>query len=197
MIEFIAEGHMYLVDGQITPSVTTIVAHITGKSYEGIPQQILDAKSDYGNRIHDWVEHYLETGKKKPQTKLMKISTDQLQQIKKKFKIISSEVPVAYRTDYAGTYDMVGFKGNDAVLIDIKTTAEFDQEYLEWQLGMYKLAIETAGFITDIKECYCLWMPKGKKVELINIEPKTKEEIEEALNEFKHSQQREEELPEW
>ena len=41
MVEFIEEGHIYLVDGVIVPSVTQILHRVFPEKYEGIPKEVL------------------------------------------------------------------------------------------------------------------------------------------------------------
>ena len=53
-----------------------------------------------------------------------------------------------------------------------------DEEYLQWQLGMYELAYGSFA------KHYCLWLPKGNLGQLIEIEPKTKAEILGKLEEL-------------
>ena len=174
MIRFDADRHAYTVDGVPVPSVTQVISMLFPTKYDGIPADILEAAADYGNRMHEWVETYAMTGRRKRQTELMKLSTKQVEQIVKDtdMKITSCEQMVAGE-GYCGTYDMLGTVKGKTALIDIKTTAEMHREYLEWQLGMYAAALD------ELPETYyCLWIPKGAKAELIEITPKTREDID-------------------
>ena len=74
---------------------------------------------------------------------------------------------------------MTGMVLGKHCLLDIKFTAELDKEYLSWQLGMYQLA---KGIIYD--KCYCIWLPKKELGQLVEIVPKTKEEILKKLEEL-------------
>ena len=74
---------------------------------------------------------------------------------------------------------MIAIVNDEECLIDIKTTAELDKEYLSWQLSMYELAIGK-----KFKKLYCLWLPKGGLGKLIEIERIEKEEIEKILGEM-------------
>ena len=56
MVEFIEEGHIYLVDGVIVPSVTQILHKVFPEKYEGIPKEVLNAKANYGTDVHKYIE---------------------------------------------------------------------------------------------------------------------------------------------
>ena len=88
---------------------------------------------------------------------------------------------VSYEYEYAGRLDMIAFINRRRCLIDIKTTAELDKESLSWQLSLYEFA-SGERFLA----LYCLWLPKGKRGQLVKIERKTEEEILKKLGEFKN-----------
>lgn len=184
MITFDPESHTYTNDGVVLPSVTQIVTAVFGKTFENVPRSVLKEKAEYGQRIHTWIEEYALTGKRKRQSELMKISTDQVKDIFFEERILIRKVEQMVHTDrYAGKYDMYGTHRGKTCLIDIKSTAVLDVEYLALQLGMYKNAMAE-----DVEECACLWVPKGKTAKFVPIEPKDNEFIEWALwryeNEF-------------
>ena len=64
-------------------------------------------------------------------------------------------------------------------LIDIKTTAELDMEYLSWQLSFYELA-----YGSKFKKLYCLWLPKRGLGKLVEIKRKPKKELLKVLERF-------------
>jgi hypothetical protein len=64
----------------------------------------------------------------------------------------------------------------DMSLVDIKTTYKLDREYLSWQLSFYELATGK-----QFEKLYCIWLPKRKGAELVEIERKSKEDIMKLL----------------
>ena len=59
MIEFIEETHTYLVDGVITPSVTTLIHEIWMPSmYKGINADTLKRAASYGTKVHEMIEKW-------------------------------------------------------------------------------------------------------------------------------------------
>lgn len=188
IVEYYPEYHMYIKNGIVLPSVTQVTSWIVRKDYSGVPAPVLNAKADYGNRIHKWVEQYALTGETLPQTELMRISTKQWEQIENEMFIRVQDVEqiISYEDKFAGTYDMYGTAEGIKTLIDIKTTAEYDEEYLAWQMGMYKMALEDERG-EDVQRCYCAWMPKGKRMKMIDVKPKSKVEILEKVEEYQKS----------
>ena len=194
MIEFIEDTHTYLVDGIITPSVTTIIKKLFPDKYKGISAKILQKKAEFGIKGHSIIE-FIGKSKLSENEAYNEILERYINHVinqdlfislreylrlckKHKIEVIDNEVIVNYGYKYAGTLDMIAKVNNKKCLIDIKFTAELDEEYLSWQLGMYKLA-----YGEEFEEYYCLWLPKGKVGKLVPIKIKTKEEIIQMLKE--------------
>ena len=191
-IEFFEDTHTYLVDGVITPSVTTIIKKLFPDKYKGISDAVLKRKAEFGIKGHSIIEmigknnmnenEALDKISELYQTKEinqdMFISLREYIRLCKKhnIEVLENEVMVAYENKYAGTLDMIANVNGKYSLIDIKFTAELDQEYLSWQLGMYRLAN-----VNDFDEYYCLWLPKGKVGKLAPVEIKTENEILDML----------------
>lgn len=182
-IEFIEETHQYLVNGILTPSVTTIIKWLYPYKYEGIPLSILKNKAEFGNKVHEAIELHTK-GINKQLSPLEELSFNEYLKIKEKFNInpVINEKAVSYKYKYAGRLDMIADVNYTRCLIDIKTTAKVETELLEWQLGMYKLALEEEGI--KIGYCYCLWLPKKSKGEFIKIFPKSKKQIEDMMERY-------------
>lgn len=183
MIEFLEDGHIYLKDGIIVPSVSEILDFIFPNKYSGIPNWVLENKANYGTTVHYAIE-CLETGKELPKLNLyQELSLQQYEKIKEKneIQVIDQEQTVSYKYEYAGRLDMIALVKNKKSLVDIKTTSTLDKESLSWQLSLYEFAYgeKFPGGL------YCLWLPKNGLGKLEKIERKTKKEILEKLEEFK------------
>lgn len=188
MIEFIEEPHLYLKDGILIKSVTQILQLIFPDKYKGINKNTLNKKAKFGTLGHSIIEHLDVTNLDKANKEVLKIENKDLQicireylRLVKEYEIVPKEQEqiVSYETLYCGTLDMTGYVLNQHSLLDIKFTAELDKEYLSWQLGMYALA---KGIEYD--KYYCIWLPKRKLGQLVEIVPKTKEEILKKLEEL-------------
>lgn len=182
MVEFIEETHQYLINGILVPSVTQILEKVFSDKYIGIPKAILEAKAKYGTKVHKCIE-IIETNKpKRPLAYLKRYynidyfqeeSIKQYLAIKKQYKIevLESEKVVAYEDKYCGTLDMKARVNGKIAIIDIKTTAKLDKEYVAYQNSYYELADN------PVEELYCLWLPKGHLGGLYQVERIDKERL--------------------
>ena len=186
MIEYIEEGHIYLADGIIIPGVSELVAFATKKDLSGIPAEILRRASEYGTNLHAAVEDYLVNGVIDDCDDIrLKYGLEEFLRLKDEYigNDPISEMIVDFDGHYAGRIDCLS---ND-VLIDFKTNYKPDIEWMEWQLGFYKTALESKGII--VNKCMCLWLPKGKVGKWITITPSSKEGCLEVLKEYESANQ--------
>ena len=173
-IEFIEETHQYLLDGVIVPSVSSIIAWYFGDKYKDVPTDVLRKAAEYGTNVHNAIEEYIETGivsEKFTQQVIDYIGLEDENTII----IENSEQMVHYEDFYAGRYDLLGQVNYEPSLIDIKTTYAVDKEHLALQLGLYRMALGR-----ELK-CYCLWLPKTGRGQLIEIAPYTNEQLKSIL----------------
>ena len=186
-LEFVEEGHLYLYKGMIIPSVSDILAFIFPNKYKDVPDWILNAKAEYGSLVHELVEQ-LENGKTIEELKqdyefnyIVEASLEQHLRLKKEYEIetISQEEMVCYKGLYAGRYDSEAMIKGELSLVDRKTTAELDEEYLSWQLSYYELAKGKR-----YKKLYVEWLPKKGLGKLVEIKRKSKKELIEMLNKY-------------
>ena len=190
MIEFLKEEHLYLVDGVITPSVTQILQFLFPDKYKDVPPEILAKKAEYGSILHKVIEiaeqeqmFDIDALKQKIEgiNYLIELSFKQYLKIKEKYNIdvLEQEQIVAYKDLYCGTFDMIAKVDGKKSLIDIKTTAELDIEYLSWQLSFYELAKGE-----QFEKLYVIWLPKKSLGELKEIPRKNEEELLEVLEKY-------------
>lgn len=183
MIEFIEEGHYYLLDGIITSSVSDILKFIFPSKYNGVPKNVLNKKAEYGSKVHETIEILEKTGEYIELNTNQQLALEQYLKLKEKYKIdvISQEQMISYEDYYCGRFDMIANVMNKKCLCDIKTTSELDEEYLSWQLSFYELA-----YGEKFEKLYAIWLPKGNLGRLVEIKRKTKEELLEKLKEFRN-----------
>jgi hypothetical protein len=186
-LEFICEEHLYLYEGVIIPSVSEILRFIFPNKYKDIPQEVLNSKAEYGTLVHKLCEE-LDLGKSFEELKqeydfnyIIEASLKQHLKLKEKYNIepISMEKRVCYQGLYAGTYDLEANINDEFSLIDRKTTAKLDKEYLSWQLSFYELASGKA-----YSKFYVEWLPKKELGQLVEIERKSKKELLKVLDDY-------------
>lgn len=183
-VEFIEQTHQYLIEGVLVPSVSEILRFIFPDKYKDVPHRVLKEKALFGTHIHEAIEAY-EKGKEPCLTDMERVTFSQYLRFKEEYQIkpIEMEMIIHYKDLYAGRLDMTAYVKGLKTLIDVKTTCKLDYESLAWQLGMYKLAYGKARGI-PIEKCCCLWLPKKDLGQLVEIEPKNKDDILEVLGRY-------------
>lgn len=186
-VEYIDEGHIYLVGGVITPSVSEIIRFIYPDKYSNIPKKILEEKAEFGTHVHNAIECY-ENQDYFELTPREQLCFEQYLKVKEKHKIevLEQEIIIHFEDRFAGRLDMTAVVEGYESLVDVKTTAKLDYESLAWQLGMYALGCEWLYGI-KFEKYFCLWLPKGDLGQLVEIQPKSKEEILEVLKAYEDS----------
>lgn len=189
MIKFIKEQHLYLVDGILVKSVTQILQLIFPDKYKNVDEKILNKKASFGTEGHSIIEKLdvsdINIAKNQALTiknKDLEVCIREYLRLVEKHKIepLEHEKMVSYKYLFCGTLDLIANIEGTRSLCDIKFTAELDKEYLSWQLGMYALALNET-----FEKYYCIWLPKKELGQLVEIKPKTKEEILKKLEELK------------
>lgn len=189
MIEFIKDQHLYLVDGILVSSVTQILQLIFPNKYKNIDKTTLNKKASFGTEGHSIIEKLDVSDMNIAKNQVLGIKNKDLEvcireylRLVEKHKIepLEHEKMVSYKYLFCGTLDLIANIEGTRSLCDIKFTAELDKEYLSWQLGMYALALNET-----FEKYYCIWLPKKELGQLVEIKPKTKEEILKKLEELK------------
>lgn len=178
-LEYIEQEHIYLYKGVIIPSVSQLLHEkVFPNKYKNIPKSILEKKAKYGSKVHSIIENIENHEEYVIDNVYIEESIKQYNKIKtdNNILVISQEQIICYKGLYAGRYDMIANINGEECLVDIKTTAELDKEYLSWQLTMYEM-----GIGRRFDKLYCLWLPKGGLGKLVEIKRKSYEEIEKII----------------
>lgn len=170
MIEFNAENHEYKLDGKVLLSVTQLMKkHGLAPNYDGVPEEVLNAKAARGSLIHEEIENYVKSGEDG--------FTDELDAFKRIEKenglcLMQSET-IVYNDLIAGTVDLTGrVNGNETFIADIKTTAALHLESIRWQLSIYAYL-----FGKSFDHFYAIHLTKdGGKLK--EVEPIEKSEVQ-------------------
>jgi len=146
-LEFIDEGHHYLVDGILTPSITQALKVKFGGKYAGIDKETLQRAADKGTAVHEAIEAYCKDG---TESDLPEVRNFRFLMKTYKFSVLENEVPVILSRDgkpiLAGRLDLViemeTYTGKQIGLADIKRTSTLDKNYLAYQLNLYRIAYQ-------------------------------------------------------
>lgn len=177
MINFDDATHTYSRGDVIIPSVSSILSAVLGDSYGAVPQHILDKACEKGTMVHKEVEDFELLGE-------LGFSDEINQYIKLKaeqpFKVVDME-QIVYNdnvVEYAGRYDIT----TEDALMDIKTSYKLDHERTSWQLSLYNYAMGM-----KFNKFFAIWL-RPEKAELVELEVKTKEQVEEFLLLYKNGE---------
>ena len=174
-LEFIENGHIYVCDGEIVPSITQILKLKFGGKYDHVNRQTLQKASEKGTMVHEAIEKYCKYGY---ESDLPELRNFKFLQRAYKFDVLCNEVPVILSVDgepvSAGRLDLVIEKiGEDGSLhgergiADIKRTSTLDKEYLAYQLNLYRIAYQQCyGMKIDFLKGIHLREEKRKYVDI-------------------------------
>lgn len=140
-VEFIEDGHIYLVNGIIVPSITTILKIKFGNKYKNIPQNILNNAAKKGTEMHQAIQDYEE---KNIESDLKELKNYKFLKRQYKWECLENEVPVILFKDEkpiaCGRIDMTGKIKGEVGGFDFKRTSSLDKDYLKYQLNLYRIA---------------------------------------------------------
>lgn len=175
-VEFIEDTHTYLLDGVLLPSVSDIIKWHLGDMYATVPAHILTKAAVYGTKVHEAIEKYIKTLEVSEYAE----EVARYVELEEKYniEIEDSEQIITYGDKYAGRYDLIGKVGGMPSLIDIKTTYRLNKDHLALQLGLYRLALQKP------LKCFCVWLPRTKKAQLVEIEPVPEDKLKEIINAY-------------
>lgn len=194
-VRFSEDDHRYTTtEGRQLSGVTSILgAVIFHDKYEGIPQHVLDAAAQRGTEIHarcaeiDLFDSTEASAYDRPEVKnYIKLKAQH------GITIIANEYLVSDERRVATMIDALDSEGN---LYDIKTTAQLDTEYLSWQLSIGAYLFELQNPELRAGRLYGIWL-RGDRAELVEVERRSSEEVEELLSDYEHGIVRTEALPE-
>lgn len=138
-IEFNEKKHQYKIDGDIAHISVTELLHKHGlaPNYDGVNKKTLKDKADKGKAIHKDLENIFKVPNYEPTTKE---GNSFLEWVKRNVDCGTSEqmLGLDYKEmKFAGTCDVMGFlKTGETFIADHKTTANFDREYVSWQVSI-------------------------------------------------------------
>lgn len=100
------------------------------------------------------------------------------------FRAFAHEYTVSDEKYVASNIDVVAEKDGDIVLMDIKTTSRLNDEYLSWQLSIYKYLFELQNPKLHVCGLYGIWLPQERygKPKIIKVPEVPVSEIKKLLD---------------
>jgi len=152
-LKFEEKRHMYTLDNQILPSVTTIMQPLNNSVYKGIDEDVMNKAAKRGTAIHNAIENYVLYG-------IEDIENDYRGYFEAFLEWVADYKPEPIATEcrlyhkflgYAGTADLACIIDEKKILIDYKTSASINKMLTGVQLEAYAKAYESHGFKFDEK----------------------------------------------
>ncbi len=171
-LEYFDDGHLYLVDGCIVPSITQLLKQKFPDMYKGVPEGMLNRASEEGTRLHDAIEKLCTEGESEDMKEV-----ENFLFLKKKynFEVLENEVPVILfdgdKPIAAGRLDLVLEMDGKLVGADIKRTAKLNKEYVGLQLNLYRIAY---------RQCYG---KEWKELRAVHLREDTRKFVKIPINE--------------
>lgn len=152
-LEFSEEGHVYRLNGEIIPSVTTVMKPVSSSVYGGIDTAVLNMAASRGSAVHEAIENYVLYGIED----IVREYAGYLEAFtafwaKYKPELIAVEVCVYHKyRKYAGTVDLLLRIAGETWLIDNKTSSKVEKMLTRLQLEAYEKALASHGIKVDRK----------------------------------------------
>ena len=184
---FDAGEHRYFLDGKELKGVTGMLhRRIFKDTYKGVSQDVLRNAAERGHMIHSRVELYDSMG---VGTDMPEVASYARLKAQNGFEWIASEYLVSNNESHASAIDKVFHKEGDADnevwLIDIKTTYNFNREYVSWQLSVYAPWFEQMNPGLVVKGLAGMWLredkTRGTIAKVIPVERKPVELVRELI----------------
>lgn len=172
---FNKEDHTYKLGENFLQGITGVLSkHLFQDKYDNVPDFVLERAASRGTFVHECCELIDTLG-------IIPDNTEAQNYIKLKeehgLNTIANEYIVSDEEHFASAIDVVL---DDYSLADIKTTAQFDKDYVSWQLSIYAYLFELQNPDLKANKLYGIWL-RNDTAELIEVEKKPKELIQELL----------------
>ena len=208
-IENRAEGlHAYMLDLEELTGVTTVLKQVLFyDKYNGISEDVLRRAATRGTAIHEAVQDWLMEQPHIPNPDCVEFEAEadralkalqhywQGSELSAMVQPDCVEYLVSNEQDIASKVDVVfrhkSGEKNAYVLADIKTTSEFDEEYLSWQLSIY------ADFFRQqtgqqVSMLIAMWYNRSRGVwQVIQVKDKGHDAVQSLIDDWRKGLQRE------
>lgn len=152
-LDFNESTHIYLLNGEPIPSVTTLMKPLSDSFYKGIPEKVLDRAADKGSAVHNAIENWLKF-------EIIDIPDEHKGYFDafmdwwnvRKPVLIGSELRLFHKLmRYGGTGDLACIIDGKRNVVDYKTTYTLSEMMLRVQLEGYGQALASHGFVVEEK----------------------------------------------
>lgn len=182
-LDFFPEEHRYEYKGKQLQGITGIIKrYIFPDKYKEVDEETLERAKQRGSKIHEDIEDYyalLRSGYEPTYTPSVIRFHTMLRPTM--LKVIDNEVTVTDFKHFATNIDLVLRDTEGGIILgDIKTTYEYDDLYLRWQLSICAWMYEQC-FNVPVVGLVGVWMPTKGEGGVRDVERLPNEEVEALL----------------
>ena len=161
-VVFNENDHTYFLgDKQLKGITSTLVHRVFPHDYDGVPQEKLDERAEYGHKVHDMIEFCVTNGldSEMAEWQMFKQIADE-----HRLRIIRCEYIVTDFEHYASPIDLVMQDAEGRiVLVDLKTNYSPPVAKGTVQLSWYKRQFEKMNPELKVHGCAVLWVRDDAK----------------------------------
>lgn len=183
-VKFNEREHSYTTpSGQILSGVTSIIgAVLFPDKYRGIPEEVLRRAAERGTMIHTLCQRTDLFDGLIDDDAPIEVAHYMAMKESHGITMIANEYLVSDEVQVATMIDCIDSCGN---LYDIKTTSKMDEESLSWQLSFCAYLFELQNPTLKAGKLYGIWLRGERKgAELVEVERKSREELEQVLDAY-------------
>ena len=146
-LDFEEERHLYKLNGNVIPSVTTVMKPLSSSVYGEVDKEVLNKAATRGTAVHQAIENYLNFGIEDIPFSCRGY-LDAFIQFKNDYKpeVVKTEYRMYHKyLNYAGTCDLLCYIDGKLYLIDYKTSYKVETMLTRVQIMAYKKALLSHG----------------------------------------------------
>lgn len=154
VVSFDATNHVYYLDGKKISGVTPIIDWLYPRTYDGIPQEVMDAAAARGTKIH--LDCQMSDFGFTPTAEAVAY-----QRLKAETGLttLANEWLVDDGAEIASKIDVVF---DDFSIADIKTTSQIHEQNVRMQLSIYAMLLEGMNEGLVVPRLFVIWLPKER-----------------------------------
>lgn len=152
-LKFEEERHLYWLNGEEIPSVSTVMKPISSSVYGEVDAEVLNRAAARGTAVHQAIETYLNFGFEDIPFSC-RTYLDAFIQFYEDYRpeVVSTEFQMYHKyLRYAGTCDLLATIEDKLWLIDYKTSYKVEKMLTRVQLEAYRKALATHGIKVEGK----------------------------------------------
>lgn len=184
--------HQYWLGFTELAGVTEVLnAVIYRDKYQGIDAEVLRNAADRGTAIHEAIQAREMGDVTLQDPDLYDIYRDDVDAALAAWNrrggsgmtAYAAEYLVTNETDIASKVDLVYADSHGGVILaDIKTTSKLDEEYVGWQLSVYKALFETMNPGIPVSGLVALWYDRyGERWQFVEVKDRGREEVDRLI----------------